>query len=417
MIPALQFLVQNTHSYGLSIVLLTLAVRAVVWPFVSSSTKNMQRMQLISPKMEEFKQKYKDDPELMQRKVMEFYARNKVNPLSGCLPMLIQLPILFALFATFNGPPFSDRPIDVKVNVVEAKDASKVNRKETSGGNSAYVSEKGDLAKVVVFPGESTVLVGDKLDFGTRAVEGNLPSDFKANWVVKMSGKPANEADAKISESGEAVFNKPGEYHVEAIVHGIAKNDSFLFINSLGKTATGFALLDPHNYDLLGLIIFFGASMWLSSKLTMGNQDKSKMSEQQLAQMESMKLMPVMMTGVFVFTPLPTGVYLYMAVSNIFQTVQTWLLMRTPPPPLVDVDDSPMAGAASFAGAGPFAAPGGGSGFGVAYGGGPKTIDVTPAPKNGNGSTEGNNGASKSSQAEDAGMTIDVSKSKKKKKK
>lgn len=396
MIPALQILVQQTHSYGLSIVLLTLAVRAVVWPFVNSSTKNMQRMQLIQPKMEEFKQRYKDDPEMMQRKVMEFYARNKVNPLGGCLPMLIQLPILFALFATFNGPPFSDRAIDVKVTVVEAKDASKVGRKETSGANSPYVSREGSLAKVVVFPGEATVLVGDKVDFGTRAVEGKVPADFSVNWVVKEGGKVAPEADAKISEQGQAVFNKAGEFHVEAIVHGIAKNDSFLFINSLGKVATGFALLDPHNFDLLGLIIFFGVSMWLSSKLTMGKTDPAKMSEQQIAQMESMKWMPVMMTGIFFVTPLPTGVFLYMAVSNIFQTAQTWLLMRTPPPPLVDVDDNGALGPTPPAGK-------------SLAGGSPKTIDITPsAPKN---------GASNSSQADDNGATLDVSKSKKKKKK
>lgn len=354
-------------------------------------------MQLIQPKMEEFKQRYKDDPEMMQRKVMEFYARNKVNPLGGCLPMLIQLPILFALFATFNGPPFSDRAIDVKVTVVDAKEASKVGRKETSGANSPYVSQDGSLAKVVVFPGEATVLVGDKVDFGTRAVEGKVPADFSVNWVVKEGGKPAPEADAKISEQGQAVFSKPGEFHVEAIVHGIAKNDSFLFINSLGKVATGFALLDPHNFDLLGLIIFFGVSMWLSSKLTMGKTDPAKMSEQQIAQMESMKWMPVMMTGIFFVTPLPTGVFLYMAVSNIFQTAQTWLLMRTPPPPLVDVDDNGALG--------PTPAPAGKS----LVGGSPKTIDITPiAPKN---------GANNSGQADDKGATLDVSKSKKKKKK
>ena len=96
-------------------------------------------MQLLQPRMKLIQERYKGDPEQLQKKVMEFYAKNKANPLGGCLPMLVQLPILFALFGTFNGPPFGDKPVDVKVTVVEAKDASKVHRAETSGNNSPYL--------------------------------------------------------------------------------------------------------------------------------------------------------------------------------------------------------------------------------------------------------------------------------------
>lgn len=398
MIPALQQLVKFTHSYGLSIILLTLAVRVIVWPFVTASTKSMQKMQLLAPRIKKIQEHYKSDPEMLQKKVMEFYAKNKANPLGGCLPMLVQLPILFALFGTFNGPPFGDKPIDVKVTVVEAKDASKVHRNEVSGNNSPYVSPEGQLAKLVVFPGESTVVQGDSLDFNTRAAEGTVPADFKPFWVMKYNGKFATPEEGSIDQTGHAVFNKTGEYHVEGVVRGIAKNNSFLFVNSLGKTATGLDLLKPQNYDLVLLIILFGASMYLSSKLTMGKTNPDEMDESQRVQQDTLKYMPIAMSVSFFFIPLPTGVYLYMVVSNLFQTAQTWLVMRTPPEPLIDPDGFNDAVAMPSAGA---------------KKGAPQTIDVTPVePKNG----KSNGDTIKFSQPQE-GMTLDTSKSKKKKKK
>ncbi len=60
--------------------------------------------------------------------MMEFYSKNKMNPLGGCLPTLVQLPVLFALFATFSGPPFGDKGVDVKINVVDKAKAAEVKR-------------------------------------------------------------------------------------------------------------------------------------------------------------------------------------------------------------------------------------------------------------------------------------------------
>lgn len=363
--------------------------------------------------MKLIQERYKGDPEQLQKKVMEFYAKNKANPLGGCLPMLVQLPILFALFGTFNGPPFGDKPIDVKVTVVEAKDASKVNRAETSGNNSPYVSPAGDLSKVIVFPGDSTVLVGDSIDFGIRATEGKLPEDFKPVWVMNFGGNTATPTQGVIDQTGHAVFAVPGEFHVLGVVHGIAKRDSFLFINSLGKTATGMQLLDPKNYDLVFLIIAFGASMFLSSKLTMAKQNPDEMDESQRVTQDTMKYMPIAMSVSFFFIPLPTGVYLYMVVSNLFQTAQTWLVMRTPPQPLIDPDgfDSSAVPASPIS---PKSGPGNVPNSGKKEP--PRTIDVTPSePKNGKKKDEG--GTIKFGQADKVGETIDTGKSKKKKKK
>jgi YidC/Oxa1 family membrane protein insertase len=340
MIPVLLWIHKLTHSYGLSIICLTLLVRAIVWPLVAASTKNMKRMQLLQPKMKAIQARYKDDPELLQKKVMEFYSRNKVNPVSGCLPMLIQLPLLFALFGTFNGPPFGDKAIDVKVTVVEAAEASKAHRNETSGSNSPYVSTDGKVAKLIVFPGESTVVEGQKIDFATRVVDGEVPADFKVHWDIRKGNAIAPPAEASIDQDGHAVFGKKGEYRVEGIVEGVAKNATFGPITSLGKKPTGIELLKPQNFDQVFLIILFGVSMYLSSKISMAGQTKpEEMDENQRIQADSMKYLPLIMTVSFCVMPLPTGVFLYMVVSNAVQTLQTWLMMKGPAEPLIDPDD------------------------------------------------------------------------------
>jgi YidC/Oxa1 family membrane protein insertase len=335
LLPALQFFAQQTHSYGWAIILLTLAVRIVVWPLVSQSTRSMQRMSKLQPQLKLMQERYKSDPEALQRKMAEFYKNNKINPFGGCLPMLIQLPILFALFATFSGPPFGDRYIDVKVNVVPKVDSATEKPKETSSGNSAYISKDGKAAKVVVFPGDSTVAVGDSLVFGTRAIEGELPPDFTHPWKVvgptskNMQGPSAEKTDATIDEQGRAIFSKVGEYHVGACIPGVAKDEKFLFIDGLGKIANGLKLLLPANWDALGLILAFGGTMYLSQKFTISTPKPApgdKLDEQQIIQQQTAKSMPIVATAMFLFVPLPTGVYLYLVLSNVIQTFQTWLL-------------------------------------------------------------------------------------------
>jgi len=99
------FLYQNVvPSYGLVIILLTLIVRVVLTPLTISQTKSMAKMQKMQPKLKEIQKKYKDDKQKVQEKTMEFYRQNNVNPLAGCLPLLLQMPIFFALFQALREP-------------------------------------------------------------------------------------------------------------------------------------------------------------------------------------------------------------------------------------------------------------------------------------------------------------------------
>jgi YidC/Oxa1 family membrane protein insertase len=86
------------RNYGVAIVLLTVCVKAVLWPLQNKANRSMQRMSLLAPKMTELREKYKDDPTRMNQEVMKLYKEHGVNPVGGCLPMMIQIPIFFGLF-------------------------------------------------------------------------------------------------------------------------------------------------------------------------------------------------------------------------------------------------------------------------------------------------------------------------------
>ncbi|MBI3881011.1 MAG: membrane protein insertase YidC [Verrucomicrobia bacterium] len=85
-------------GYGWAIVAITVIIKLVFWPLTAVSTRSMKKMQALSPQLNAIKEKYKDDAAKQQQKTMELWKENKVNPASGCLPMLIQLPVFFGFF-------------------------------------------------------------------------------------------------------------------------------------------------------------------------------------------------------------------------------------------------------------------------------------------------------------------------------
>lgn len=85
-------------NYGWAIVLLTLIVRIPFIPLINKSQKAMKKMQELQPRMAEIREKYKKDPQKMQQEIMGLYKKYKVNPVSGCLPIILQIPVFFALY-------------------------------------------------------------------------------------------------------------------------------------------------------------------------------------------------------------------------------------------------------------------------------------------------------------------------------
>lgn len=98
LLNSMNWLKGKLGSYALAIIVLTLVIKTLLWPLQNKATQSMKRMQLLQPKMTELREKYKDDPTRMNTEVMKLYKDYGVNPLSGCLPMLVQIPIFFGFF-------------------------------------------------------------------------------------------------------------------------------------------------------------------------------------------------------------------------------------------------------------------------------------------------------------------------------
>jgi YidC/Oxa1 family membrane protein insertase len=91
-----------THSWGIAIILLTFLVKAVLFPLTYKSTQSMNAMRELQPEVEKLKEKFKNDREKLNVATMQLYQKHKVNPLGGCMPMLLQMPIWFALYAALQ---------------------------------------------------------------------------------------------------------------------------------------------------------------------------------------------------------------------------------------------------------------------------------------------------------------------------
>ncbi len=92
------FLYSFTHNYGIAIILMTVLIRVALYPLMQKQMVSMREMQKIQPLMKAVQEKYKNDKERLNKELMALYKEHKVNPMSGCLPLLIQMPILILLF-------------------------------------------------------------------------------------------------------------------------------------------------------------------------------------------------------------------------------------------------------------------------------------------------------------------------------
>ncbi|MBN1664191.1 MAG: membrane protein insertase YidC [Deltaproteobacteria bacterium] len=95
---ALKFINQYVHNFGIAIIIITILIKILFWPLGNMSYKSMKEMQKLQPKVAELREKYKDDRNKIGQETMALYKSHKVNPLSGCLPMLIQIPVFFGFY-------------------------------------------------------------------------------------------------------------------------------------------------------------------------------------------------------------------------------------------------------------------------------------------------------------------------------
>lgn len=139
----LVFFYQYLGSAGLAIIALTILVRIVLVPLTWKQTKSMVEMQRLQPKIKAIQNKYKDNPEKQQEEMMKFYQENKVNPLGGCLPLIVQMPVFIALYQVLSAVGNAAKLAAMKIDTSGAV-ASKV------AHEAAYLY--GDIIKLSITP-------------------------------------------------------------------------------------------------------------------------------------------------------------------------------------------------------------------------------------------------------------------------
>ena len=95
---AISWLFGMFGNFGLAIIVFTIIVRLLLFPLANKSYKSMAKMRQLSPKIQQMREDYGDDRQRLNKEMMELYKREKVNPAAGCLPILLQIPIFFALY-------------------------------------------------------------------------------------------------------------------------------------------------------------------------------------------------------------------------------------------------------------------------------------------------------------------------------
>lgn len=337
MLPILDFFYGIVPSYGLAIVALTLVIRFALYPLNAGSIRNMRRMRVAQPLMQkrvkEIQDRYKDDPAKLQEEMGKVY-KEFGNPLAGCFPVLVQMPVLFALFATLRGSPFSDIAYDVNFQVFPQEKVEQIQPQIFSTSPKAiYVSDGSHFPIAAVVPGGNKLVVGEKTDVRLQTPEGQPISDLVTEYNQENADevKPRWEITKgdgviEVDQDGHITAVAPGEASIKVYVPGLATNKGFLFIEALGRVGVTGENGAIH-WDILSMILAFGASLYLNQVLS-GQGSTSDNPQQNAVN----KFTPVIFSGMFLFFPLPAGVLMYMVIANIFQTLQTFILSREPLP-------------------------------------------------------------------------------------
>lgn len=335
MLPILDFFYGIVSNYGFAIIALTLVIRFALYPLNAGSIRSMRRMRVSQPVMQkrvkEIQERHKDDPQKLQQEMSGVY-KEFGNPLSGCLPVLLQMPILFALFATLRGSPFSNINYTIPVQIFPQEQIERVDPQPfNTKPQNIYIDNGVHEPITALLPSGNKLGVGEKTKVEFQTPEGKSLAQL-VNKEAEVPIEPKwqvtkGEERLRINPDGTIEALAPGEATIQATIPGIAADKGFLFIEALGRVG----VTDDNgkiHWDILGMILFFGISLYVNQLLSGQQQGANANPQQQTIT----KLTPLIFSGMFLFFPLPAGVLMYMVIANMFQTLQTFILMREPLP-------------------------------------------------------------------------------------
>lgn len=334
MLPIIDLFYGFVPSYGLAIVALTLIIRFALYPLSAGSIRSMRRMKVVQPlmqkRMAEIKERYKDDQQKQQEEMLK--VQNEFgNPLAGCLPLLLQMPVLLALFATLRGSPFSGVNYSVNLQIFPEEQIERIQPQAfATSPQNIYIADGNHSPISAILPGGNKLTVGEKTKIQYQTVEGkSFDSLLVEHPEVKLTPEwkiMKGEERVKIDAEGNIEALEPGDVTIQGTIPGLAADKGFLFIDALGRVGA----IDADNtihWDIVGMIVFFGISLYVSQMLSGQNSSGGNPQQDTVN-----KITPVLFSGMFLFFPLPAGVLMYMVIGNVFQTVQTYILSREPLP-------------------------------------------------------------------------------------
>ncbi len=325
-IDILNKLAEFAGSYGMAIIIFTILMRMCLWSLNVSQQRSMKNMQNLTPKLKLIQEKYKNNPQLMQQKMMEFYKENNFNPTAGCLPMLIQIPVFIMLYSALMSPQFIQMAgntnflfIDRLDSTIKSNAGVSLDGKFSVGQNAQFSTGK---TAVVYIDGKKINHV--KISKPQKAIEiqGKIEKDKPVE--LKMTLDNLNLSFSELTKVQKA------ELSVMNIMTKETENVTFNRMGDiLGASVPTIPAQDKIHFDVILLVALFGLTIWLSQKIMMATTQNKNLDPQQAAMQKTMgTFMPIMIILTFVFIPIPAGALLYLVTSNIFQIFQTLIINK-----------------------------------------------------------------------------------------
>lgn len=320
---ALSFLYDLVPSYGLAIVLLTVVVRVILLPLTLKQTRSMQEMGKIQPQVKALQKKYKGDRQKLNEEMMKLYREHKVNPLGGCLPLLLQLPVFFALFSVLRAAtPEIAVPAET-IAFTQVKDAfcRPVGDPSIAGTtpNELECDSDGDgTYERSVQVAEWHELDGDELvprDVLTRCTPietDEQNAEFRCETPVGTGHLDQDsELYRQIVEDGEPFVGM----YLSCGATQAQSEENFRQCAPREASAGGFPLVGYY-----GLIALMVGSTWYQTK-----QMQSIQGQQQGTQMIG-RIMPIFLG--FISLSIPAGVLVYWVTTNLWQIGQQHVMLK-----------------------------------------------------------------------------------------
>jgi YidC/Oxa1 family membrane protein insertase len=271
-------------NWGLSIIVLTILIRLVLLPLGVKQIRSMQNMQIIQPKVKQIQQKYKGNKQKQQEEIMNLYREHGVNPFSGCWPVLLQFPILIAMYSVVRFPQY---PVHIPAGsdlytVVTAQ----IPESPSGAATPDYLREHGAVLK------DGTWVVPESSPTGTTFLGMNL----------LCSAQQAGNPDAQVASKYDATDGNAVVYQLNC-----------------GQT-----IPERIPYYLFAAAMF--ATTYLQQRQMQNASPPGASSQQQQA---LLKVMPLAF-GVFGFF-FPAGLVLYWTTSNAWQIGQQYFMLKNRP--------------------------------------------------------------------------------------